>query len=68
VEVNSIGDQPTSLSSLKYKKLIQAFLVLKLPSIPDNLEHWQVFDTENQILHFLQNEGEFLEAQINLLA
>jgi hypothetical protein len=38
------------------------------PSIPDNLEHWQVFDNENQILCFLQNEGEFSEAQINLLA
>jgi hypothetical protein len=38
------------------------------PSLPDNLEHWQVFDNENQILCFLQNEGEFSEAQINLLA
>jgi hypothetical protein len=23
------------------------------PSLPDNLENWQVFDNENQILHFL---------------
>jgi ribonuclease HI len=38
------------------------------PSLPDNLEHWQVFDNESQILCFLQNEGEFSEAQINLLA
>jgi hypothetical protein len=38
------------------------------PSLPDNLEHWQVFDNESQILRFLQNEGEFSEDQINLLA
>lgn len=38
------------------------------PSLLDNLEHWQVFDNENQILRFLQNEGEFSETQINLLA
>jgi len=31
------------------------------------LEHWQFFDNENQILHFLKNEGEFAEAQKNLL-
>jgi hypothetical protein len=37
------------------------------PSIPDNLEHWQVFDDEKKILCFLQNEGEFSETQINLL-
>jgi hypothetical protein len=24
-------------------------------SLPDNLEHWQVFYTENQILRFLKN-------------
>jgi hypothetical protein len=38
------------------------------PLVPNNLEHWQVFDKESQILCFLQNEGEFSEAQINLLA
>jgi hypothetical protein len=27
-----------------------------------------VFDDEHQILRFLQNEGEFSESQINLLA
>jgi hypothetical protein len=37
------------------------------PSIPDNLEHWQVFYDEKKILWFLQNEGEFSETQINLL-
>jgi hypothetical protein len=37
------------------------------PLLPDNLEHWQVFDNDNQLLRFLQNEGEFSDAQINLL-
>jgi hypothetical protein len=38
------------------------------PSLPDNLEHWQVFENDSQLLCFLQNEGEFSEARINLLA
>jgi hypothetical protein len=29
------------------------------PSIPDNLEHWQVFNDDAQILHFLQSSKEF---------
>jgi hypothetical protein len=32
------------------------------PSLLDNLEHWQVFENDIQLLHFLQNEGEFYEA------
>jgi hypothetical protein len=36
------------------------------PSITNNLEHWQVFDNENQIMCFLQNKVEFSEAQIKL--
>jgi len=35
-------------------------------SLLGNLEHWQVFEDNNQLLHFLQNEGEFSEARINL--
>jgi hypothetical protein len=38
------------------------------PSLPDNLEHWKVFENDRQLLCFLQNEGEFFETQINLLA
>jgi ribonuclease HI len=38
------------------------------PSLPNNLENWQVFYDDNQLLCFLQNEGEFLEVQINPLA
>jgi len=38
------------------------------PFLHDNLENWKFFDNERQIFLFLQNEGEFLEAQINLLA
>jgi hypothetical protein len=41
--------------------------VNSIPLLPDNLEHWHVFDNENLIMCFLQNEGEFSEAQINLL-
>jgi hypothetical protein len=33
------------------------------PLVPDNLEHWKVFDDENKIMRFLQNEGEYLETQ-----
>jgi hypothetical protein len=37
-------------------------------TIPNNLEHWQVFENQDQILRFLQNEGELSKTQINLLA
>jgi hypothetical protein len=37
------------------------------PSLLDNLEHWQVFENDIQLLRFLQNEGDFSEARINLL-
>jgi hypothetical protein len=38
-----------------------------MPSLPDKLEHWQVFENDSQLFFFLQNEGEFSEARINLL-
>jgi hypothetical protein len=38
------------------------------PSIPDNLEHWQVFEDDNQILIFMENSREFTNLQENFLA
>jgi ribonuclease HI len=38
------------------------------PSIPDNLEHWQVFDDASQILRFLQSSKDFTVSQIIILA
>jgi hypothetical protein len=51
-----------SASTLQYFKEINLYKVEVnfKPPIPDNLEHCEVFDNENQILHFFQNEGEFL--------
>jgi hypothetical protein len=37
------------------------------PSVPDNLEHWQVFDDDAQILRFMQGSKEFSNSQINFL-
>jgi hypothetical protein len=37
------------------------------PSVPDNLEHWQVFNDDAQILHFLQSSKEFSDSQVNFL-
>jgi hypothetical protein len=39
--------------------------VIFRPSIPDNLEHWQVFNDDAQILHFLHSLKEFSENQVN---
>jgi hypothetical protein len=30
------------------------------PSIPDNIDHWQVFKDDEQILRFIHNVKEFL--------
>ena len=38
-----------------------------MPLLPKNLEHWKCFENDSQLLLFLQNEGEFFEARINLL-
>jgi ribonuclease HI len=70
-EENHLADNlVVSASTLQIFKEISLYKVEVnyRPSLPDNLEHWQVFDSESQILRFLQNEGEFSEAQINLLA
>jgi hypothetical protein len=37
------------------------------PSIPDNLEHWQVFEDDDQIIRFMENNKEFTDSQINFL-
>jgi ribonuclease HI len=42
--------------------------VLFRPSIPDNLEHWQVFEDDDQILRFMENSREFTDSQVNFLA
>jgi ribonuclease HI/transposase InsO family protein len=42
--------------------------VLFRPSIPDNLEHWQVFEDDDQIIRFMENSKEFTNTQINFLA
>jgi ribonuclease HI len=41
--------------------------VLFRPSIPDNLEHWQVFEDDDQILRFMENNREFTDSQVNFL-
>jgi hypothetical protein len=38
------------------------------PSIPDNLEHWKVFEDDEQIIRFMENNIEFTNSQINFLA
>jgi hypothetical protein len=42
--------------------------VLFRPSIPDNLEHWQVFEDDDQIIRFMENNREFIDSQVNFLA
>ena len=41
--------------------------VLFRPSIPDNLENWQVFEDDRQILRFMENSREFTDSQVNFL-
>jgi hypothetical protein len=41
--------------------------VIFIPSIPDNIEHWQVFNDYARILRFLHSMQEFLDSQINFL-
>ena len=37
------------------------------PFVPDNLEHWQVFEDDDQIIRFMENSKEFIDSQINFL-
>jgi hypothetical protein len=41
--------------------------VLFRPSIPDNLEHWQVFEDDDQIIRFMENRKEFTDTQVAFL-
>ena len=43
---------------LEEKKGQQIKMVVR-PAIPDNNIHWQVFEFDEQIVSFLQNEAEF---------
>jgi hypothetical protein len=42
--------------------------VLFRPSFPDNLEHWQVFEDDDQIIRFMENSKEFIDSQVAFLA
>ena len=35
------------------------------PSIPNNIQHWQVFEDDEQIIHFLEMVDEFVEMHID---
>ena len=35
------------------------------PSVPDNMEHWHVFQSDEQILKFLHNIDEFSNLSVN---
>lgn len=39
--------------------------VIFRPSVPDNLEHWQVFNDEKQVIRFLNSLDEFEDFQID---
>jgi hypothetical protein len=41
--------------------------VLFRPSILDNLEHWQVFEDDDQIIRFMEKSKEITDSQINFL-
>ena len=40
--------------------------VLFRPSVPDNQDHWQVFDNDAQIIAFLHNTDNFQNCNVNL--
>jgi ribonuclease HI len=42
--------------------------VLFRPSIPENLEHWQVFEDDDQIISFMESSKEFTDSQVSFLA
>ena len=35
------------------------------PSVPNNVEHWQVFKVDEQILRFIHNVDEFQNFKVN---
>jgi hypothetical protein len=42
--------------------------VLFRPFVPDNLEHWQVFEDDDQIIRFMEKNKEFTDSQVAFLA
>lgn len=38
--------------------------VIFRPSVPDNIEHWQIFNDESQVIQFLNNMEEFLNFKV----
>jgi ribonuclease HI len=41
--------------------------VLFIPFVPDNLEHWQVFEDHDQIIRFMEKSKEFTDSQVAFL-
>ena len=39
--------------------------IIFIPAVPDNIEHWQVFHDDSQIINFLNNINEFAECDID---
>ena len=39
--------------------------VIFRPYVPDNVENWQVFDDDTQVIRFLNNIGDFQDNNIN---
>jgi hypothetical protein len=39
--------------------------VIFRPSVPDNMDHWQIFDDDNQVIKFLNHIQEFSEFHVN---
>ena len=39
--------------------------IIFIPAVPDNIEHWQVFHDDSQIINFLNNINEFVECDID---
>ena len=46
------------LSDELIKDKIKMEIIFK-PSVPENSEHWQVFNDEKHVIHFLNNLDEF---------
>jgi ribonuclease HI len=41
--------------------------VIFRPSVPDNVNHWQVFDDDKQVIKFLTHMHEFSDSDINII-
>jgi ribonuclease HI len=52
--------RPPNVTSLEYQIQLR-----HRPSIPDNVQHWQVFEDDQQIKQFLEMEEEFSEIHID---